>query len=151
MEGDKILSGRMKKETLHASSLACSKGHSKGQWFLVSAVMVSGVFLSISGLFKTYALVDTSETARTNEDFYFNIIKQQFNAVVAGSDCSNMDRNIRGFRAFAEREMNNIGYRFYLTYTISSCASKAVDLGLLVASNRLVVYENVNPALLGIS
>ncbi len=127
------------------STSALVHTRSKGQWFIVSAVMVTGVFLVISGLFKSYSLIDVSSTARPNEDFYFYNIKDQFNSVVQGSDCASMDKNLREYQAFAEREVNNLGYRFFMSYTINDCAAKSVSLGLLIGSNNLVVYENVNP------
>lgn len=117
----------------------------KGQWFIVSAVIATGVFLVISNLFKTYYVFDTSVTARANEDFHFRNINQTFFDIVAGSDCSDMDKNIREYRAFAEREMNNLGYRFFLNYTINDCTTKYATLGLLVGSSRMVVSYNVNP------
>jgi len=123
-----------------------SKGnYSKGQWFIVSAVIATGVFLVISNLFKTYALIDVSDTARGDEDFNFHNINQTFFSVVAGSNCSNMDKNIREYRAFAEREMNNIGYTFFMNYTINDCNAKSVSMGLLIGSSRMIVYHGVNP------
>ena len=121
------------------------KMSSTGQWFIVSAVMVTGVFLVISNLFKTYSLVDTSDPARADEDFHFRNINQTFYDIVKGSDCSNMDKNIREYRTFAEREMNNLGYRFFLNYTINNCNTKDVMLALLIASGRMAVSYNVNP------
>jgi hypothetical protein len=148
----------MVKSKIHVSNrtatICChtsSKGWGKGQWFLVSAVVVTGVFLVISGLFKTYSLVDTSSAARADEDFHFHNIKQQFSSVVASSSCADMDKNIREYRALAEREMNNFGYLFFMNYTIQDCNSKQVTLGLLIASHRFVIYENVNPSDFGVA
>ena len=44
---------------------------SKGQWFFISAVIASGIFLSISVIFKDYFAVDSS-AALSDEDFYFS-------------------------------------------------------------------------------
>lgn len=123
----------------------------KGQWFIVSAVMATGVFLVISMLFRSYTVIDTSESARVSEDYYFNNVKEQFGAVVTASDCTNMDTNLREYRAFAEREINSLGYRLFLNYTINDCATQQVTMGLLVASNRFLIYEGVNPADLGLA
>src|SRR3989344_4312597 len=109
--------------------------YSKGQFFLVSAIMITGVFLVISMLFRNYGIVDNSETARVNEDVYFHNIKQQFSSVVAQSSCPDMDRNLRDYREFVQRETNAVGYRLFLNYTINNCAAKQVDLQLIVASN----------------
>ena len=41
----------------------------KGQWFIISAVIATGAFLSISLVLKDFFVVDASNDARTREDF----------------------------------------------------------------------------------
>lgn len=115
----------------------------KGQWFLISAVVATSAFLAISLLFKGYFVSDATDTAKMNEDYYFHDIRQQFNNVIAQSDCTNMDRNAREFRVFAEREIGNLGYLLFLNFSID-CNAKSYTLGLLIASERMIVCQNVN-------
>ena len=116
----------------------------KGQWFLISAVVATSAFLAISFLFKGYFVSDATDTAKMNEDYYFHNIRQQFNNVIAQSDCTRMDRNAREFRVFAEREIGNLGYLLFLNFSISDCSTKSYTLGLLIASERMIVCQNVN-------
>jgi len=115
----------------------------KGQWFLISAVVASGVFLALSALFKSYFVVDPAFTARHNEDFYFNNVREQFNNVISASDCTSMDRNLREFRAFTQRELGNMGYFLFMNYTFD-CNAKTSKLGLLVASPNMLICQNIN-------
>lgn len=125
-------------------SFPSNKG-SKGQWFIISAIIVSGAFLAISGLFKGYYDIDTSVIGRYNEDYYFKNIKTQFNVVVQDSDCTDMQENLDEFVYFSEQSMQERGYFLFVNYTINNCLTKDVSLGMLLASERAVIYENVNP------
>lgn len=112
----------------------------KGQWFLISAIMATGVFLVISGLFKTYLVQDTSPEARANEDYFFDNIRMQFNEI--RKDCPEIDRNLRDFRAFVSREMTSHGYLFYMNYSLSGCTVS--NPSLLIASERYVICQNLD-------
>ena len=118
----------------------------KGQWFLISAVIASSAFLTISFLFRSYFAADSTEVARINEDFYFHDIKQQFDILANEQDCANYDSNFREFRAFAEREMGNLGYLLYMNFTIDDCSQKKYRWGMLLASERMVICHNVTVA-----
>jgi hypothetical protein len=124
------------------------KPTSKGQWFILSAVMATGVFLAISGLFKTYNVIDTSESARINEDFQFFNIRDQFNNVVAQTPCTGdnteLSKNLREFKAFSERSASEMGYLLYINYSLTNCA--VTSTGILLASNRMVLCQNVRVA-----
>jgi hypothetical protein len=121
--------------------------NSKGQWFLISAVIVSGAFLAISVLFRGYYEIDTSLIAKYNEDYHFQNIKEQFNNIVQVSDCTNMEKNLKEFVYFAEQSMQERGYLLFINYTIyyidDSCI---VRRGFLLASEKAVIYENINPS-----
>lgn len=115
----------------------------KGQWFLISAVVATSVFLAISFMFKSYFIADSTTVAKMNEDYYFNDIRQQFQNVVMNSNCANTDENAREFRALTEKEMGNLGYLLFLNYSID-CNAKEYTLGLLLASENAIFCQNVN-------
>ncbi|MCX6815279.1 MAG: hypothetical protein NT120_00310 [Candidatus Aenigmarchaeota archaeon] len=115
----------------------------KGQWFLISAVIVTGVFLSMSTLFKTYSLMDPSVTARNNENIYFDNIKEKFYDVVSGSDCTNMNRNLREFTTFTSREVGALGYLLLMNYSVD-CNTKQSGLSIFLASSKVILCKNYN-------
>ena len=113
----------------------------KGQWFLISAVIAVGAFLSISIFFRDYFVFDTTYTIRINEETYFSSLKMQFDAVVAQSTCTNLDANLKEFEYFAQKKMAEIGYFLYLDHTINGCiATKKIVL----ASERAVLNEGID-------
>ena len=119
----------------------------KGQWFLVSAVVISGAFLLISTLFKDYLVLDQSAVARMNEDYYFNNIKEQLSKIVntyGYSDCNNLNEKLDEFMFFSGERMAERGYYLYVESNVN-CAQQTATFGVLLASDRMVIYENVNP------
>jgi hypothetical protein len=114
----------------------------KGQWFLISAVIASGVFLAISVLFQGYYTSKPYAIAQINEDFYFKTIKEQLGNVVALSTCGvDFDKNYNEFVYLARQSMAGTGYYLFINRT----APCPPQFGILLASERAMFYENVNP------
>ena len=117
-------------------------GRQKGQWFLLSAVVATGAFLVISGVFSTYSSIDPSVIARSNENFHFSQIRNQFQNVVSGSQCADLDANLREFTAMARKEMAEHGYLLYINYSLSGCG--VARHGFMLASDRVIIVQNIN-------
>ena len=116
----------------------------KGQWFLISAVVAVGAFLSISVFFRDYFAVDSSSTARINEEMYFSELNEQFDTVVQQSGCADMDSNLKEFESFSAKKMSEIGYFLYMNHEIKNCASKIVTKQIVLASDRAVLNEGID-------
>ncbi len=93
-----------------------SSSFSKGQWMLISAVIVVGTFLSISLVFRDFFVVDASVTARGNGGFYLNNLEGQFENVVDKSPCANLQKNVDDFIAFSKMKLWEQGYFVYIEY-----------------------------------
>ncbi len=121
----------------------------KGQWYLISAVMISGAFLVISVLFKNYYIVDSSSSAMLNEDYFFWNIQKGFNDTIdnAGYDqpsCINLNRRLDEYIAFSEKQMAEKGYYLFMNKSIS-CSDEEVEHGILLTSSVVMLYYNVVP------
>src|SRR3989344_2015384 len=97
----------------------------KGQWFLISAVIASSIFLTISFALKSFFSVDTSAAALYDEHYYFFDIKY----------------NLKEYLALTKEKMADKGYFFYGDVT-GSCPN--YNVGLLLASEKFALCENVN-------
>ena len=115
--------------------------YKKGQWFLISAVILSGAFLFMASLFRSYSSIDISQTER-DENFYFMNIKNDINKIITGERCS--EDALKEFGALARSEMNSLGIFLYLNYTYD-CDAGTSEIGILLASDKAVLYENINP------
>lgn len=90
----------------------------KGQWFILSAVIASAAFLSISMMYRGYMSVDTSEVARVQEDFFFLNIMRELNRTFSysGSD-SELISNFGDFSDFAKQKAIEYGYSLQISNT----------------------------------
>jgi hypothetical protein len=144
-----------------------SSRYNKGQWMLISAVIVTGTFLSISLVLKDYFIVDASTSARDLESQHFQNIKEQFENVVQGSSCTGteMEDNLNDYIAFVRNSLQESGYLVYIEYEKTSGKTKnsyaydcveedpntpgdqrvrTVEKGIVIASEGIVYYSNMN-------
>ena len=118
----------------------------KGQWFIISAVVASSVFLGISLLLKDYFTIDSSTSATIVDDHYFYSVNRELNNIVANTptspgNCLNLTTNLNGFRALTQQEMAERGILLSLEYAIVQCSPTIVNFDVLMASNDEVVYK----------
>ncbi len=141
---------------------------SKGQWFLISAVIATGAFLSISLVLKDYFVIDASDQARGREDYYLSNIKDQFVQVVEQSPCGpgdeTMASSIDSYIAFVRGRFSELGYFIYIEYDKTPGKTKSyafdceddnpqtprnervrnIDKAIVVASDSAVYYFNID-------
>ncbi len=124
------------------------KRSAKGQWFIISAVVVSSVFFAISLLMKDYFLIDSSYFAGLNNDHYFYDVVQQFDKIVATTpsnvSCTNLTTRLNELKAVTEHELASRGLLAVLDYRImnSPCATvNTVRLDFLVARESEILYN----------
>jgi len=140
------------------------QSRSKGQWFLISAVIVTGAFLSISLVLKDYFVIDASGQASGREDVYLWNIKDQFAQVVEQSSCDEMGNNLNSYITFVRNRMSESGYLVYIEYGNNPGNTKSytydcqednpqtqqnervrnIDKAVVVASNNAVYYWNID-------
>ena len=119
----------------------------KGQWFIISAVVASSIFFGISVMMKDYFVLDSSQTAAVNSDYYFYNIQNQFDKIVATTltnvSCVNLTTNLNEFKTVAEKSLAGKGYLALLEYTITPpCgSSNIVKMDLLIADSRQMLYN----------
>jgi hypothetical protein len=83
----------------------------KGQWFIISAVIASATFVTISMLYSGYFYADSSKIAKINEDFFFNNIVYELNNTL-GYSANDYDfqKNLMEFVPYAEQKALEKGY-----------------------------------------
>lgn len=118
----------------------------KGQWFIISAVIASSIFLGMSFLLKDYFVVDSAATARVSNDFYFGNIEDQLDNIVRNSitnstNCVNLTTNLDEFKALAEKDLASRGFYSKIEYKVIQCAPNAVKFDFIVASHDEIIYN----------
>ncbi len=125
----------------------------KGQWFFISAVIASGIFLSISVVFRGYFSVDNS-VASVDENFYLSGIKDGIISSIK-SDTGCTWKNLDEFVHFATDRMERMGYLLNVTKkdaNLDCTAGNELDNFhlILLQSPRMQVWEGVRPEISGI-
>lgn len=124
----------------------------RGQWFIISAVVASSIFLGMSFLLKDYFAVNSAETARVNNAFYFNSIQEQLDNVVRNTvthtNCMNLTTNLAELKWLAEKELAARGIFARVEYNPSMIVcntnpptESAVKFDFIVASHDQIIYN----------
>ncbi|MAH42920.1 hypothetical protein CL614_04325 [archaeon] len=101
----------------------------KGQWLIISAVVISTVFLVISTTFLSYFGVENSNIASRDEPFIANNIENKMNNIFeiyqSRDPCpqTELQTNLNNFVAFSEKEYAKNGYFVNVTYELTGCTS----------------------------
>lgn len=115
----------------------------KGQWFLLSAVIASATFLSISLMYKGYLSIDSSDAAKANEDFFFMNIVSELNRTVSYSvGDADLYWNFVDFQSYASQKAMNSGYM--LTIANKTPMSKSgTDFSINLSSHTMNITRNL--------
>lgn len=82
----------------------------KGQWYIISAIIVAGALLLISSIIRTYSY-DYSYIIRMQEDFLFKNIEQELEKVLIYSKSyEDLEYNVKHFIAFSQKRVAELGY-----------------------------------------
>lgn len=109
----------------------------KGQWMLISAVVISTVFLLMSTTLLSYFGVESSKIAVHDEKFIYNNLDDKLTQIVETDQCVNMTRDLDNFIAFAKQEYGGQGYFIDIAYT-NSCPSGPTKITKLAVSSDTI-------------
>lgn len=111
----------------------------KGQFFILTAVVIVGVFYILSKYINPYSFIDTSEQADSGEVFFFNNIMEKTNKTVQISNPDALGMNLASFRTFAQQVATGKGYKLTYNYNISS---SKVDVFMVLESQKYTLMGN---------
>jgi hypothetical protein len=109
----------------------------KGQWFILSAVIASAAFLSISLMYRGYFSIDTSSLAKVNEDFFFLNALEELNKTVSfSSSDAQLSENFRDYSEFITEKALGYGYSMTIA-NLSSLSILGTDYKLTLLSSKM--------------
>ena len=88
----------------------------KAQFFILTAVMVVGVFFTLSKYVNQYSFIDSSKAADGAEIFMFENIKEKAVKTVEISNRTNVDSRLTTYKTFVEEMAAERGYALTLEY-----------------------------------
>ncbi len=98
----------------------------KAQFFILTAVIIVGVFFTLSKYISQHSFIDTSEAVSGAEVFMFENIVDKANKTVQISNVTNIQTRLSTYSDFVEEIAADRGYRLAFNYT--------VDLGVPLAT-----------------
>jgi len=88
----------------------------KAQFFILTAVIIVGVFYTLSKYINPYSFIDTSNTAVSNEIFFFNNVKDKAEKTVKISPQDQLENNLLTYKKYVEKLANDNGYILRFDY-----------------------------------
>ena len=113
----------------------------KAQFFILTTVVIVGVFYTLSKYINPYAFIDTSRVVYGSETFFFDNVKDKAEKTVKISlpDDGNLTANLGNYKTFVEKMASDEGYNFNFNYNVSP---SKVDFDMILISERMTLKSN---------
>ncbi len=111
----------------------------KAQFFILTTVVIVGVFYSLSKSIDPYTFVDTSDAAYGEEILFFDNVRDKSIKTVRISNPGELLSNLEEYKNFIEEVASNRGYNlvFYYTNTTDS-----VKINMVLTSQKYSLRAN---------
>lgn len=111
----------------------------KAQFFILTTVVIVGVFYALSKYLTPYSFIDTSRGVEGGEVFFFNNLKEKTIKTVEISDPAELNNNLEEYRQFVEDMAGDKGYDMSFNYTVKS---KEVDINMILLSQKYTLKSS---------
>ena len=116
-----------------------SSSSKKAQFFILTTVVIVGVFYTLSKYITPYAFVDTSKAATGGETFFFDNVRDKAIKTVEISFADELENDLRNYTNFVEKMASEKGYSLNFDYEIKT---STVDFGMVLTSERMTLKAN---------
>jgi len=106
----------------------------KAQFFILTTVVIVGVFYTLSKYINPYAFIDTSKAASGSETFFFDNVKENGIKTVQISDKTDLESNLNQYKNFVEKMASDKGYSLNFDYEV---LETTVDFYMVLTSERM--------------
>jgi hypothetical protein len=113
----------------------------KAQFFVLTTVVIVGVFYTLSKYINPYAFVDTSRAASGSETFFFDNVKEKAIKTVNISSPGDLESNLARYKNFVENMASEKGYKLIFNYTIGV---NDVGVNMILVSEKMTLKSNFN-------
>jgi hypothetical protein len=123
-------------------SLFASK-KTKGQFFIISAIIVVISLVAIGGYLASYGRADPSIPISIDETFIFWNIKDQLNKTAHAYDCPELKNNLLEFEYLVEKNLADRGYHLNLTFEdpCTGPSKQPFNVTMQLRSSRVQMYD----------
>ncbi|MCD6226828.1 MAG: hypothetical protein J7J93_03510 [Candidatus Aenigmarchaeota archaeon] len=111
----------------------------KAQFFILTTVVIVGVFYTLSKYINPYSFIDTSKAAEQGEYFFFDNIQGKAVKTIELSNPDNLNDNLAAYKNFAENMAAENGYILDLNYTI---VTNQVIIDMFMISEKITLKSS---------
>ena len=111
----------------------------KAEFFVLTTVVIVGVFYTLSKYINPYAFVDTSKAAMGREIFFFDNMKEKAIKTVEISDSTELNDNLQEYANFVKDMASEKGYSLVFNYTVET---STVDINMVLMSQKYTLKAN---------
>ena len=116
----------------------------KAQFFILTTVVIVGVFYTLSKYINPYAFIDTSKAASGSETFFFDNVKEKAIKTVQISNETDLETNLNEYKIFVERMASDKGYSLNFDYVVKT---STVEFNMILMSERMRLEADFTEAL----
>lgn len=106
----------------------------KAQFFILTTVVIIGMFYALSRYINPFSFIDTSKAIRGSEVFFFDNIKEKTIKTINESSPNNLANNLQSYKSFAQDVAREKGYILSYEYDIGSTA---VNVSMSLTSQKM--------------
>ncbi|HLC59438.1 MAG TPA: hypothetical protein VJH34_02850 [archaeon] len=115
----------------------------KGQFFVLSAVVIISIIFLLGRLLEPSNIVDTSSVVLNDAPFIFNNIEEKAKTTVNSSKtCEDATFNLQEYKDFVESYVLGKGYYLSFTYTLTSCPNFSADVTQILKTTDTTIQSN---------
>lgn len=111
----------------------------KAQFFLLTAVIIAGFFYTTSRYINPYSFIDTSKSAKSDEIFFFNNLKDKVVKTVAISKPNDLPANLNTYKNYIEGASRDKGYVLVFNYNNTT---SNVGIKMILQSSRMTLTSD---------
>lgn len=113
----------------------------KAQFFILTTVVIVGVFYTLSKYINPYAFVDTSQAVIEGEEPFFDNVKEKAIKTVniSARDTTTLKNNLGTYRDFVEKMASDKGYDLSFNYTVEATN---VNIMMVLVSQKVTLKAN---------
>ncbi|MDI6825738.1 MAG: hypothetical protein QMD36_00910 [Candidatus Aenigmarchaeota archaeon] len=115
----------------------------KAQFFVLTTVVIVGVFYTLSKYINPYSFVDTSQTVIGGEESFFENVKEKAikTVKISSTDDNTLKNNLANYTNFVKRMASEKGYDLVFNYTVEA---SIVNIRMVLVSQKVTLKTNFN-------
>lgn len=112
------------------NKIVLNKNHKKGQFFIISAVIIASMLLMVSYNFSGFSSINLTGIAEMSEFVYIDMIKKNLNETVRTSECAMLEEDILAAENFISKKLAEQGIEMSVKHQIVSCKNVKFNFSL---------------------